>query len=680
MIPPPPSDATKTPWLAHLALGLLLTVTAASGVLASALAWCVGGDFYWTVALAGAFGNTTFGLVVTALLYLAFRKHRRLLLASLVVLFVFQLLATITCSEFILQRGAPIAPIDVVNGLDMGFIGSQVSVLYSRHFGPFIALSVVLFAGCLVALGRMRRTASRREAVVVLGVIGTFVLLSLWVQGTPRGGHALRPYDRLLGALVTTNHLNVIVGLEPALQQNPVSEEVAMPGLAMLGLRTERCDDGLHVVEPVRGRGSAVPAFDAAFRALSEQVGALDRPVSFAFVLLESVGSEDIHALGGTAPEGLTPYLDQLTRGSSHVLVGRRFYQAGQRTAGAMSAMLCGVGAAPFGMAPLRDLPSLKLRCWSDLAAEAGADLRFFYADNLEFDRYDGSLLDHGFRYLHVPREEGRPRGVWGISDLEIFADVLDDLQKTSPGVAPQAARIRGVLTLSTHGPFDTPEDMPPDTRDRARSLASGATDNATKQAHWVTVAYVDHALSRFVPAFMQAEKGAGRTPVVLVVGDHTSGRSVSDEPLDAARIAPLWVFPSEVDPKWIEPVQRELDARTWSQNDLPRMILALLDGAGALGSVPEGARWHTMGGQTLSEGFSVPPPWQRARLWSIDTLARSRLLGPGDEILVEEIAESPSTREDLEASTKATDQALPALAWMLQHPGRMGPCRGSEP
>lgn len=677
-----PSDVTAAtprsprPWLAHLVLGLLLAATALAGVLAGALAWCVGGQFYWTVALAGAFGNTTPGLVVTAVLYLAFRTRRRPFLTSLVLLFVVQTVVTVGASEFILQRGAPIAPIDILNGCNAGFIGSQLGVFTSRTVGPFMALALVVFVGALVLVGRMRASATRQETGVVLGVLLAFTLLSFGVQATSRGGHALRPYKRLLGALVTTNHLNVIVGLEPALREKPVTEAAAVPALAMVGLPVTHCHDGVHVAERLSS-ASPNPSFQTSFHALSEQVGATHRPLSLLILLLESVGAEDIHALGGPAPKGLTPYLDQLVGDTRHVLVGRRFYQGGQRTAGAMSSMLCGVGTGPFGMAVLRDLPSLKLRCWPDLASEAGADLRFFYAEDLAFDRYEGSLLDHGFRYLHKPRVAGRPRGAWGLSDQELFADVLADLKTISPAASPNGARIRGVLTLSSHGPFDTPEDMPADARDRALALARGVSPDPVKHAHWVTVAYLDQALSRFVPAFVQAEESDGRTPVVLMLGDHTSGSSVSNEPLAVARIAPIWVFPSAIDAKWIAPVQRELDARSWSQNDLPRMILTLLDGAGVLRSVRDDARWHTMGGQVLSPNFSVPPPWPQTVLWSIDTNARSRLVGPADRVLLEEIAESPSTRQDLEGSSKVMDMALPGLSWLLQNPGRLGPCAG---
>ncbi|MCU0692665.1 MAG: hypothetical protein MUF54_14790, partial [Polyangiaceae bacterium] len=355
--------------------------------------------------------------------------------------------------------------------------------------------------------------------------------------------------------------------------------------------------------------------------------------------------------------------------------------QAGQRTAGAMSALLCGVGAAPFGLAPLRDLPGLKLRCWSDLAAGAGADLRFFYADNIEFDRYGGSLVDHGFNYLHVPKSGGRPRGVWGLSDRGIFEDILRDLEPRSSHVgSPPSLRVRGVLTLSTHSPYDAPDDMPAEARDRAYSLAAKSTADGTKQSHWVTISYLDQALSEFVPTLIQAEIRAGYTPVLLLVGDHTSGATVGKGHLPAARIPAFWVFPASVDRRLLQPVQRELDVRSWSQNDLARMILALLDHSGTLRVLPSDARWHSMGGQSLSAGFAVLPPWQPARLWTIDTHARSRLLAPGGQVLAEDIAESPATRQHLDASAKPMDMALPGLSWLLQHPERVGLCGAAAP
>jgi hypothetical protein len=220
---------------------------------------------------------------------------------------------------------------------------------------------------------------------------------------------------------------------------------------------------------------------------------------------------------------------------------------------------------------------------------------------------------------------------------------------------------------------------MPPEAQKKALNLARKGTNRATKQAHWVVVSYLDHALSHFIPTFFQKEQEQGRTPVVLMVGDHTSGNSAENpkhkDPLATSRIAPIWIFPQSIERTWLDPVQHALDARNWSQNDLPRMILTLLDGAGALQSLNPQARWHTMGGQASSTTFSLPPPFENATIWSIDTHARSRFIGPSNNILLEELAESPSTRKDMNSSTKTMDIPLGGLSWLLQNPKHIGPC-----
>jgi len=432
----PSPTSQPSPWPAFLTIGLLLTTINIAAILSAALAWCIAGQFRWIVALTGAFGNITPGLLFTTLLFVWLHKRKALFFISLGLLFVVQTITTITCTEFMLQRGAPIAPIDVLNGLDAGFLNSQLGVLTSSHVGPYLALSIAVFALSLSLLHRQWIPIPRQGILIVLAVLGTFILLSLGIHRTDRGKHALRPYDRLLGALVTTNHLNIIVGLEPALKKQNVTDSSALPALAMIGLPIQHCPDGLHVAEPITQSSKNTLVYNRLYE-LGIHLGGRGRPLSLLFIMLESVGAEDIACLDAGAPHGLTPYLDDLIQRTPHVLVGKRFHQGGQRTAGAMSSLLCGVGTGPFGIAPLRDLPGLKLRCWPDLVAEAGGDLRFFYADNLRFDRYDETLLEHGFRYLHTPRTQGRARGAWGLSDQELFADVLADLAQTSAGITP---------------------------------------------------------------------------------------------------------------------------------------------------------------------------------------------------------------------------------------------------
>jgi len=683
MSSPEKPSGWRAAWPRHLATGLLLVVAAQAGVFAGALGFCVSGAFRWTTALAGVFGNATVGLIVAAVLYALLWRRPVMLAVGLTISFVLHGLVTIACTEFMLERGAPMALFDVPHGWDAGFIGSQLGLLVGPRYGPFLAGAIVLLVAALAGLVRLGRREAERGASTgwqrsgALVVLGLFVALSLWVHRTERGKQALRPYSALLGALVTTNHLNMVVGVEPILLERSVSEADGQSGMAALGLRASPCADGLRVFEPIPiDVPERAVAFQSSLAALAASLRAGEQPLAFTFIMLESVGADDIHGLDGAAPAGLTPYLDALAGGQGTALVGRRFYQAGQRTAAAMSALLCGVGTAPLLLAPLRDLPHLELRCWPDLAQEATVGLRFFYAENLEFDRYRGTLQDHGFGYLHVPQEEGRKRGAWGLSDRELFVDMLADVAATSPPSGePAGAVVRGALTLSTHGPYRVPEDMPEAAAAEARSLAEGVTDSSTNQARLVTVAYLDRALASFVPALLAAEAKAGRVPVVLLVGDHTSGRPVGRQKLAAARIPVFWIFPPDTDAELLARTQGELDQSAWSQNDLARMILTLLDRTGTLGALPPARRWHSMGGQALSGSFAMPPPHQQTRVWTVDVLARSRFLGGSDEVLLEEGLAPPTTRQDFETPGNTAGAALPGLAWLLGHPDRLGPC-----
>jgi hypothetical protein len=296
------------------------------------------------------------------------------------------------------------------------------------------------------------------------------------------------------------------------------------------------------------------------------------------------------------------------------------------------------------------------------LATDAGMKAAFFYGEDLAFDRYRGMLEEHGFSDLPAAKVEGRKRGGWGLSDRELFVDVLASLKAEPRG--PTSALVRGILTLSTHGPFSTPEDMPHEAQARALSLAEAVTESSVARAHWVTVAYLDEALSRFIPALMTRELEHQRTPIVLLVGDHTSGQTLGRHPLASARIPAFWALPPGLEPELVRAVQASFDAHHWSQNDLPRMVLSLLDGAGALRSLPEARRWHSMGGQALSHAFAAPAPYHTARLWSVDVHAQSRLLTEAGQVVVQQFFEPPSRRDEL-AHQGFSGAALPALGWL---------------
>lgn len=670
-----PSETTSSGNVLQIALLLLLLSIAADS--ASAFGWCVGNRARWQAAVAGLFGNFWPLLLTSYLSFVALRRFPRLLTLVLALELCLGSLGMVACVEFALERGTPLSPIDVAQGLNLGFLQSELPLLLSPRFGPFLALGLGLLALALVRLrAALRRQSSsfriRHNLQLALVVLALSAATHL-VRSTARGEFASRPYGRLLGSGIALNGHNMLAGVEEELGELHATEDQARRGLPWFGLRTVSCSDGLHVSETLASDDDAQGRLTP-WRKLSASLGALGRPLAFTFVLLESVGAEDVHGLDASAPAGLTPFLDSLTT-SEQALTMRRLFQAGQRTAYAMSALLCGTGTSPGLWAPLRDLSHLNLRCWTNLAHDAGMSARFFYGEDLGFDRYRGMLEEHGFDYLHVARIAGRKRGGWGLSDRELFADVLDDLN--ADRVDGAHGVVRGMLTLSTHAPFTTPEDMPASHEARALSLARSVTDKPDGPAHWTTVSYLDDALSRFLPELMAAELRHGRTPIVLLVGDHTSGLAVGHEASTTYRIPGLWLLPPGVDPALVADVQRDFDTQVWSQNDLARLALHLLEETGSLRELPEAQRWHTMGGQVLAE-FRPPPPYSQARIWSLDTLAHARLLDASGRVLAEEALLAPNTSKDLQ-SVKLAKDAVGAMAWLVEHPRSRGPCVASD-
>jgi hypothetical protein len=658
-------------WRPALRVAAWAFVLSLAAVVPASFGWCLGNRSRWPAAVAGCFGNFWPLLLAVYACLTALQRWSTLRLATLGVLLVLGTLGTVACVEFALQRGAPLAPLDVANGLDVGFIRSELPVLMSPRFGPFLAVSVVALVyglRCLHHVTREARSGGFAHQLRVGLLVAVLCLSTVPVRATARGDFASRPYAALLGAVMSVNGHNAITGVEDALLRLSCKEDDALRGMPMLGLRAERCGGELRVGEPLASPGEEDARLPG-WKALAQELGASGRPLALTFVLLESVGAEDVSGLSASAPPHLTPYLDSLLT-APNALPMRGLFQAGQRTAFAMSALLCGVGTSPGLYAPLRDLPHLNLRCWTDLAGEAGMDVRFFYGEDLSFDRYDETLRGHGFNYLHAANLTGRKRGGWGLSDRELFVDVLEDQRaqgKNARGV------VRGLLTLSTHAPYTLPEDMPAEHVAKARALARQRSDDGDIVEHWTTVSYLDDALSRFVPRLMEADLEQGRAPVVVLVGDHSSGLRIGDDPLNRARIPGIWLFPPFATPSSLDALRRELGERPWSQNDLARLALQLLRDAGQLDSLPESSRWHSLGGQALGH-FTAPEPYRPARIWTLDTLARTRLIDASGRVLVEEPLESPRVLEDLTRGNVGKEATL-ALSWLVAHPSARGAC-----
>jgi hypothetical protein len=106
---------------------------------------------------------------------------------------------------------------------------------------------------------------------------------------------------------------------------------------------------------------------------------------------------------------------------------------------------------------------------------------------------------------------------------------------------------------------------------------------------------------------------------IVMLMADHSTGHSYvwgkEDPESDAAKtqlpfaiVIPPAFLARARDPQALgaalKDVQTLIDEAPLSQNDVPMLVLALLSAHAGVQSMPEAARWHTLGGQLTSPYF----------------------------------------------------------------------------
>lgn len=103
------------------------------------------------------------------------------------------------------------------------------------------------------------------------------------------------------------------------------------------------------------------------------------------------------------------------------------------------------------------------------------------------------------------------------------------------------------------------------------------------------------------------------------------------------------------------------------SQNDIPRMIIALLSHSKEFRSLPKNQRWHTLGGQRLSP-FSTPPGSNSEGIvWGVDGKSDAFVINAEGDALVTE------TQASLDGPEVALKPGLfqpvtQALSLMVKH------------
>lgn len=542
------------------------------------------------------------------------------------------------------ERGAyPTVEELLRSGLNASFMQGLVDfVHYERMWLPTsVCLTLglgVLFVGW--------RWASRTEVVTPgawwlglgLSFLGGAGVMSAAVAGQARVSARLSPggLSAPLAALLESGR-DLVSGRVPGkpgavLQRLHFTQAESDVGAARLGWppAAQAAPGRPHPhARALEGEASRAQALLAALRELS---GLLFRPPDqrlavFVFSL-ESFRGDDLHALHATAPRHLTPFVNSLYeaagRGQPGVLVSRRFWQAGVRTAQGLAAMTCGLGTLPFNLSLIRDFDAFPMRCAPDVLHDAGFQGHFFYGSDATYDGMATFARGHGLADVISQDElpQTAPRGAWhGVTDLALFdaaqARMKAALDETS---VPQLA---WVMSLSNHSPFTRPEDAPATLDQRVEEALNHAPNRATPddKLRLLTHTYADFALERFFASL--DETGLAEHALVVLVADHSTGddyvwgNAEHDHETDEAKaqlpfvvvVPPAFLARVGASPglstAW-HSAQAQLDAVALSQNDLPMLLLALLSGHAGVTQLGAASRWHTLGGQATSPWFSA--------------------------------------------------------------------------
>jgi Sulfatase len=555
-------------------------------------------------------------------------------------------LFTVIAQEVKAERGSFPTLFDLAEGFgNASFVqGSLEFIAYQRIFVPAIFGATVSLAAIVLLLRRVAPPVASVPAwfvgltvgfafsVAVLsgGVLALGALsnrLSAAALGDPLTGIFESALDLLRGRGAATPRALVLDAELPA--------TAAAEGSALLGWpeppATSTCQphpfrrslDATTHTMPVRGE-RLLQSFQQLSAALFDE---RPEPVAVFFLSLEGFRADDIHALNPQAPADVAPFTTALYEKAKHagqtgVLASSGMYQGGVRTAHCLGSMTCGLGTLPYNLSFIRDLQPIALRCTSDVLASAGFANSFFYGSDAKFDGMDVFFHAHGFEQVvdQSGLPKNAPKGTWSaVTDFAVFDYAVTQV---AAGLKSGRSQFSFVMSLSNHSPFTEPEDFPQSLKAKVTEALRASVNRADADdvKRVMTHAYTDAALERLFGK--AAELGVNNRMVVVLMADHSTGHNYiwghhSDES-DAEKakipfaivVSPQLLAESK-NPQAVasalEHAQEQLNAGVLSQNDVPALVLALLQNHQSIKSLSVSERWHSMGGQVTS-GFFKPP------------------------------------------------------------------------
>ncbi|MEI6048450.1 MAG: sulfatase-like hydrolase/transferase [Bacteroidota bacterium] len=227
-----------------------------------------------------------------------------------------------------------------------------------------------------------------------------------------------------------------------------------------------------------------------------EKVLNSDHP-NILFLVLESFSGYLIGPLGGDSL--VTPNFNRYVKEG---ILFSDFYASGTRTDKAMSAILNGYPAQPAQSIIKEPKKSQSLPGLVKIFAEQGYNSSFWYGGEINFANFNSFVIGSGFSEI-ITKNNFNPEyynSKWGVHDHVLF-EALEDSMKIN-----KEPFLKVVLTLSSHEPFDVPDDP-----------VFKGSDNLTKYKN--SVFYADKSLG----TFLDWAKGTDwwKNTLVILVADH---------------------------------------------------------------------------------------------------------------------------------------------------------------
>jgi len=284
---------------------------------------------------------------------------------------------------------------------------------------------------------------------------------------------------------------------------------------------------------------------------LKQEVLNHDRP-NIVIILLESWTADIIECMGGEP--GVTPFFDSLRQEG---ILFTRIYGAGQRTEHGLISVLSGFAPPPRVSIITIPSKSANLPNVNAVFSDIGYSSSFYYGGEIGFVNMKSYLLNGRFQEV-VDKSSfsaDQLNSKWGAHDQYVFEKQLAGLRTM------QQPFLSGLLTLSTHEPFEVPANTPFDG-------GNGEADRFKKSAY-----YTDRCLSVY---FRQAMREAWYpNTLFILVADHGHRlpRNTDLTRPESKRIPVLFVGPVVKDA-----YRGAQIATTGNQHDIPVTLLNQLD------------------------------------------------------------------------------------------------------